>query len=496
MINILPLKLLQNEDGQFFGGLNVALGKLERSGLPVGSGIIITPPNLKLKTTLEHFDFGKKEVFEQSLTLVKKEIFSTPVPQILEKEVGKHKKFFINGQIIKSTKSLWQSLLLIWLEEIKSRLWKDGFYIGITGNLDPQVVIFVNDPKALGSAYFDSIQGDTVINISKGKLHPNDLKIIDQIVRGANKKLFIPHQYEWILDQGIKLTKILPFTPSQQDLVEEIIQSQTFVKEETKKSTVKVFLDLSKGLVVEKEADGVFIASEKIFDLNKPRDSFEELVFKIVESSSTFPNNPILFKLADISEGMGKVRGTFRLLHQKNLLEPLLDAASFIRHKRGYQNVHIVIPFVRTTSEFLQLKRELAVKKLMRKNSLQIWLELAVPENIINLEDYFVAGLDGVVLNLDELISFLNGFDKTQEDLFFYKNEVSALIKFLEDGLRLLQKLKVPFIAFGSLTHHPQVLDFLIEKGVYGIIVERYEVPSAKDLLHQAERKLILRRST
>ena len=219
------------------------------------------------------------------------------------------------------------------------------------------------------------------------------------------------------------------------------------------------------------------------------------MVLRLVDSALTFPDLPILFKLADKSEGMGKVRGTLRLLHQNSLFDPMIEALDFVRHKKGLTNIHIVIPFVRTQNEFLQIKRELAVKKLSRKNSLELWLEVCTPENIINLEDYLIAGLDGVVLNLDELVAYLNGFDTTQEELLFYKNEVGGLLKFLEDGLKLLHKSKTPFIVVGSLSLYPEVLEFLVEKGVYGVVIERYEAHSAHDLLHQVERRIILRRS-
>lgn len=502
MIEILPIKLLTDEEAYIFGSLNVALGKLARASLPVGSGMVVTPPNLKLKTTLEHFDFGAKEVFEQNLTLVKKEIKKIPIPQILVLETKTHSKFLLNNNQIKSTRQLWLGLLNIWLEEIKNRLWKNGFYKGITENLEPQLVIFVKKLEALGNTYFDPLPDDTVINIKTGQLHPNDLKILDELVRLANKKLFIPHQYEWILDRGIKLTKVLSYTPMPVSASKPIAVGSQAVGSQASpgsvdiKSAVKVFFDLSTGLTIEKEVDGIYIAAEKIFDLNKVRDSFEDLVFRVVESALTFPASPVLFKLADKSEGMGKVRGTLRLLHQKSLLGPMLDALDFVRHKKGLTNVHIVIPFVRGVSEVLQIKKELAVKKFSRKNSLQLWLEVAVPENIVNLEDYLVAGLDGVVLNLDELIAHLNGFDYTEGELSFYKNEVRSLTKFLEDGLKILHKSKIPFIAYGSLFLYPQVLEFLVEKGVYGVVVERYEAPSIHELLHQAEKRLVLRRTS
>ena len=189
--------------------------------------------------------------------------------------------------------------------------------------------------------YFDPLSDDSIINVGLGKPHANDLRKIHDLVLEANKKLFIPHEYDWIVDRGVKLTGIKPYTlpviPANAGIY---TNKQSFstnkwipfrrtsdqVRDDIKKSTVKIFLDLSNGLVVDKEADGVFIASEKIFDLNKSRDSFENLVFKLVESSLSFPHSPILLKLADISEGMGKVRGSLRLLHQKSLFDPMIQA--------------------------------------------------------------------------------------------------------------------------------------------------------------------------
>ncbi len=503
MIEILPIRLLTDEDSRIFGGLSVGLAKLHRTGFAVAAGFVTTAPTIKLQSILEHYDFGKKEVFEQSLTLVKKDIFSIPPPPILETEVGKRggasgtKDFFVNGEKIKSVKNLWSNLLTIWLNQIKGRLWNGGFAPGITENLEPQVIIFTRKLESFGSAYFDPLQDDVEISIKVGKLRPDNVERIDGMVKSANKKLFIPHEYEWIVDGGVKLTGIKPYTPVEAAHSPSIVSGcmTSACNEPIIKSAIKVFFDLTTGVIAEKQVDGVYIDSGKIFDLNKPRESFDDTILKLVEAAEAFPESPILFKLADKSEGMGKVRGCLRLLHQKSLFDPLVSVLDFARHKKGLTNIHIVVPFVRGVNELMKMKRELAVKKLSRKNSLQLWMEVAVPENIVNIEDYLVAGIDGVVLNLDELISHLNGFDPADAELAFYKQEVDGLIKFLEDGLRLLHKSKVPFIACGSLALYPKVLEFLVEKGVTGVVVERFESHCAHDLLHQVEKRIILRRS-
>jgi hypothetical protein len=213
MVEILPLKILTDEDGSIFGSLNVALAKLKRVDIPVANAIVVTAPNIRLKAILEHFDFGYKDTFEQSLTLVKKEINSTPIPDVLDKEISGQSKFLLNGQVVRSKKDLWLRLLSCWLDQIKQKLWKDGFYKGITEGLDPQIVIFVKKVEAFGQGYFDFLSDDSVLDVKYGRPHPNDLKKLDQVIREANKKLFIPHEYEWVIDNGVKITKVLPHTP-------------------------------------------------------------------------------------------------------------------------------------------------------------------------------------------------------------------------------------------------------------------------------------------
>lgn len=498
MIEVLPIKLLTDEDAPIFGRLSVSLGKLFRAGFPVAGGIAVSSPSFKLKTTLLKTDFHSEEVIDQSLTILTKETKSIPVPETLATETGKHKEFLLNGKPVKGVKNLWLELLDLWLDQIKGRFWNKGFYQGITDNLEPKVVTFVKKMQASGMAYYDEFTDDVNVALKSGKsLHPHDLKKIVDLVTAANRKLFFSNEYEWVLDGEVKLSRILPYTPRlrvPETTYPEVSGSEDQPPEA--KSAVLVFADLSDGFIAEKTIDGVFIASERIFDLNFPNKSFEQLVSRLVESAISFPKSPVLLKLADKSEGMGLLRGSLRLLHQKSLFDPLVEALDFARIKKRLNNIHIVIPFVRNRSELAKVKHALADKKFQRKPSLEIWMEAAVPENIVNLENYLSEGLDGVVFNLDELIAHLNGFDPDEENLAFYKNEVEGLMKFLEEAILLLHKSKLPFITYGNLTTHTEILDFMVEKGVYGVVVGRYEAHFARGLLQQVEKRMVLRKST
>ena len=144
MVEILPIKILRDEDGPIFGSLNVTLGVLERAGLSVGKSFVISSPELHLKTLLEQYDFGNREVFEQSLTLVRKDIETILIPPTLTKEIGKYKFFLVGEREVNYLEKLWVLLLNLWVDEIKVRLWKDGFYPGITENLEPKIVTIIN----------------------------------------------------------------------------------------------------------------------------------------------------------------------------------------------------------------------------------------------------------------------------------------------------------------------------------------------------------------
>ncbi len=103
-------------------------------------------------------------------------------------------------------------------------------------------------------------------------------------------------------------------------------------------------------------------------------------------------------------------------------------------------------------------------------------------------------GVDGVVMNLDELLSHLNGFDHTHEEVMGYKYEFGSLLNVLETAVRVLHKEKIPYLVTGGMALNHEIVQFLVEKGCAGIVVPRYEIGTAQELLVQAEKKLIAKK--
>lgn len=487
---ILPIKLISETDQPIFGGNLYNLAKLERFNLPVGKGLAISPPEIILQTILGHFKDSKIEVIEQRLEIIRKEVLKIPIPDNLNKELmdllGKKDKnlgFLIAGNFIEKRGLVWIKLLEIWLTQILSFVWRMGFAQNLSSHLTAQTIFVTNRKFEKIEAFFDPGTKDVVIKTDK-KLEPAILKKIDGFVLNANKKLFLPQIYKIIKTEGqIHLIGLVPFTQSLPASSEENIILPKEGQKKVLKSAVKVFLNLSQGFVVGENIDGVLIEGERVKDWGNPLDWFDNTAFKLAESALSFPGKPVIFKLPDVLDR--DVRGVCRLLNQQSLLKQATDVFLFVRNKKNLLNLELAFPLVRNSNELLEIKKELASKGINRKGTLKFWLEAGVPENLINLNDYLDVGLDGIILNLDEL----------QKNLGGYMVHVTALVKFLAPTLKILHKERVPVLVKGELAVHHEVLDFLIEAGIWGLVANTpLEADNLPEQLSWSEKRMVLKK--
>lgn len=491
-MEILPLRLLASTDKPVFNSTILNLGLLTRSGLPVPPGIALSPLPLILATVLQHVQTREKDVFEQKLAIIKKELAKIPLPDELVKELEKQKSFYLRGEVYTSQKSLWLKMLSIWLSEIRSMIWREGLSQGATDHLSPLVVFFVSRPEAICTAYFDPDLCDVTIE-QGAKLHPKTLQMIDKVVLAANKKLVISQIYSFIIikDQPY-LVGLKAFTQTRPVSNFEDVTISPKEQRKMVKSAVKVFLNLSSGFAVEKEVDGLIIEGEKVPD-------FDDRVFRLAEGALTFPDKPVLFKLPD--ENLDGLDGTNCLLHHQKLLGLAAKAVLFARNKKSLTNIDLAIPKIRSVQELNMLKKELIKLGITRKSNLNFWLAMEVPENYISVEKYIEEGIDGVIFSLDVLLALLLGYkpdDFYQNDVILslgYQKEIRCLLDFLLPAIRALHQSKIPILVMGKLCLFPEVLDFLIAKGVYGMIVNNLiDAESMPDYLSLSERRVITRK--
>lgn len=480
-MEILPIESLSDFDKDTYGANLYNLSLLKRLKFDVPNGIVIYPPEIVLQTILKHIIDNKKEIFEQSLSIIKAEIAKIPLPPELSAKLQKESHYLFQGNIYEKSGIIWLKLLENWLAEIRARIWNKGLGEGTTHDLQPQVIFWIKDKFESGEAFFDPLREDVLINFD-GKLSPQALNSIDNMVTLGNKKLFIPQIYSLIiLNNSIKLIGVKPFTQSlplakTEDIVLPIAPQKKIIK-----SAIKLFLNLSTGFAIEPAIDGLLVEGEHSGD-------FDELVFRLSEGALSYPGKPVFYKLPDVDEG--ELRSTMRLLHRKEILESACTAFLFVRNKKTLLNVELFIPRVSSLNEFLEMKRELASRGITRKGTMKLGLEMAIPENIINIEDYLESGLDTILFDLDYLQKILCDNRDLQPDLI--KEHIQTVIKFISPAFDSCHKAKVPIVVKGSVVLHPEILDFLIKKGCWGIIANTLtEATNLPEHLYWVENRLI-----
>lgn len=462
-MEILPIKSIRDEDGPLIGSSLLNLGKLYHFGLPVAEGVVVLPPEIHLKKVLEHFHLKDQEVFEQSLILFRSEVRKIEIPSELKEVLSKRKL---------DAKKIWHNLLASWISEIRSRIFREGFSSNTTLHLSAQPVFFTGKISVSGEAHFDEILGHSEFKLHHGNLTHEQIDLLDQVIIKANKKLFLPQKYYFVVDTGLKIVKVSPFTQHiSPDKVEiynpkhelpKKVQAQIAIP----KSSVKVFLDLSEGFIASQNIDGVIIAGEKIADTEMRK-------AKLAEAASEYNHLPVIYKLPDIKNAAGDLRGALRLIHDQVLLKSEAELLLTVRNKKRLFNASIAIPLVRSVGELLQIKRDLASYGISRKGMLKMWVELAVPENILSMEEYILAGFDGAIINLDEIATYILGLNANSKETSFSEKQVAAILKFLEDGVRMLRRAGIPIVFTGSLSLHDESMKFLFDKGIYGIVADQ-----------------------
>ncbi|OGE66783.1 hypothetical protein A3H85_03245 [Candidatus Daviesbacteria bacterium RIFCSPLOWO2_02_FULL_40_8] len=484
---ILPIESISEVDQALFGANIYNLSQLKRSGLPVPDGIALTPPEFILKTVLEHTRDHQIELFEQRLTLLRETLLNTPIPTELLSILKTHKKFWCQSSLYDDPKQLWESLIDRWLAQLRAKIWRDGFSTPIEEAFSPYLIFFADKTwvKTDVTAFIDPDSSEVLLKTTQ-KLTVPTIQQIQDAVRLGDKKLYLPHFYQFTINNKPILIGISPYT---NHIEGNDVEIEIPLKQENKliRSATKLFVNATSGITLaDSHVDGVLVETERF---NDPH----EAIIKVGEMAILNIHLPIILRLPDFKNG--DIQGSLRLINQQSLLDTSSSTYLFLRNKKRLLNISLGIPTVRSVEEYKELKNQLAKRGINRGPTLKYWLEFNVPENIIRVDDYLKIGLDGIILDLDMIQTHLCGIN-TQEGEF-YKHNIGVVMDFLQPFCTSINNQSLPLIAKGQLALYPQILDFLILQGVYGVVVNTLvESFGLGEHLVESEQRSIIRKLT
>ena len=188
-------------------------------------------------------------------------------------------------------------------------------------------------------------------------------------------------------------------------------------------------------------------------------------------------------------------RGCFRYTREPDLFALELRAIAEVR--RDHENLHLMIPFVRTAHELTACLRLVDASALGADTRLQRWIMAEVPSVVYWLPRYAALGITGVSIGSNDLTQLMLGVDRDSE-LFgpAYDERDGAVLHAIKSIITECRKLGLTCSICGQAPSvHPEYAERLVEWGIDSISVNVDAIGRTRHNIAVAERKVMLDRA-
>ncbi|MCG2691402.1 phosphoenolpyruvate synthase, partial [Microgenomates group bacterium] len=137
-------------------------------------------------------------------------------------------------------------------------------------------------------------------------------------------------------------------------------------------------------------------------------------------------------------------RGAFRYLTDEKVFALELHALKNVRNKLGFNNLWLMIPFVRTVNELRLVKKIVSSYGLVRSASFKLWMMVEIPANVVLLEEFINVGIDGVSIGSNDLTMLTLGVDRDNSEVASAYDELNpAVLSLIETTVKTCRKNKI-----------------------------------------------------
>lgn len=312
-------------------------------------------------------------------------------------------------------------------------------------------------------------------------------------------------------------------------LVEPRTSSVTVVQNTTAniKTATKVYVNLaepSRAETVSKmHADGIgllraeFMIADigihprKLIEERKQKHFIHTLAEDIAVFCKTFSPRPVVYRTTDFKTNEyrnlkgGKAfepeepnpmlgfRGAARYIADARVFEMELEAIKLVRNKMDLKNLWVMIPFVRSPKELLEVKKIIAGNGLQRSGTFKLWMMVEIPTNVISLDAFLDVGIDGLSIGSNDLTMLVLGTDRDNSEVAHDFNELDPSVLWaLEKTVRTAVKRGVTCSLCGqAASDYPELVDKLVSWGITSVSVNPDALDRTRETVAEAERKLV-----
>ncbi|MCL2149583.1 MAG: phosphoenolpyruvate synthase [Dehalococcoidia bacterium] len=169
-----------------------------------------------------------------------------------------------------------------------------------------------------------------------------------------------------------------------------------------------------------------------------------------------------------------------------------LEIEAIKRVRQEFNNLWVMIPFVRTVSELISTKQILEDSGLKRSADFKLWMMVEVPSNIFLMEKFLEVGIDGISIGSNDLTQLILGIDRDSSKLaktFDERNE--AVLAALERAIKVSKGMGVTSSICGQAPSvYPELTEKLVAWGITSISVSPDMIGTTRAIIARAEAKL------
>jgi pyruvate,water dikinase len=183
-------------------------------------------------------------------------------------------------------------------------------------------------------------------------------------------------------------------------------------------------------------------------------------------------------------------RGCSRYTREIEVFRMEIDAIKNVC--QSYDNLYVMIPFVRFVSEIEQLKNIFTSEGLYQFPNFKLWMMAEVPSNIFLIEKFIDAGIDGISIGSNDLTQLILGIDRDNSKLaaqFDERNEAVQLA--IEKAVTTsINRVITCSICGQAPSVYPEITEKLVSWGITSISVTPDMIDETRQIIASAEEKL------
>ena len=186
-------------------------------------------------------------------------------------------------------------------------------------------------------------------------------------------------------------------------------------------------------------------------------------------------------------------RGALRYTREPDVFALELTAIRRV-WDQGHQNLHVMLPFVRTTEELHRCRELIGESGLLERRGFELWVMAEVPSVLFNLADYAALGVAGISIGSNDLTQLLLGADRDNEVLAeTFDERDPAVVAYLRELIPRAHELGLRTSICGQAPSvHPEYAELLVRAGIDCVSVNMDVVDRTRSLIASAERRLLL----